>query len=160
MNDSVASYLAQLTPDEWRRNAQFSPEIERAQQIMFQASSDVQVIEALTEWLQRHQPCLFGRMAAKSGQLSYCVLQQSDLNREDEFIRDKIQQHRTAWTRDAFHGTKSGFLVVAISESLALAEPNEVIAKIAQRIGSLYLLEDLSFDLAMGCWRQLFRCER
>jgi len=145
---SVASILARMTRDDWRLETTFSPDIEQAQSRMFRADTDEEVVGILNEWLQRYQPCLFGRMAAKSGQLSYCVLRENDLSCDDELIRDKIQQHRTAWTREAFHGAKSGFLIVAVSETLALAEPNEIVAKIAQRICSLYVLEDVAFDCA------------
>lgn len=144
--DSVAKLIDQLAPDVWREETKFTGDLDGAQSKMFRAASDDEVAQTLNDWLQRHQPCLFGRMAAKSGQLGFCVLREVDLSRDDKFIRDKIQAHRTAWTKEAFHGTKSGFVIVAISERLALAEPDQVVAKIAQRIGSLYLLEDLSFD--------------
>ena len=35
--------------------------------------SDESAIAALSEWLSRYQPCLFGRIAAKKGLIHYCL---------------------------------------------------------------------------------------
>jgi hypothetical protein len=48
----------------------------------------------VAQWLTRHQPCLFGRMAAKAGLMTYCILSEADLTGTDQAIRDKIQDAR------------------------------------------------------------------
>jgi hypothetical protein len=97
-------------------------------------------------WLQRYQPCLFGRIAAKYGQLSYCVLLEHELNQEDHYLRDRIQEARSQWTAAGFNGTKSGFMIVVVSPRIALATPNRAMKELAQRLCSLYLLEEVELD--------------
>jgi hypothetical protein len=55
--------------------------------------------------------------------LSFCILTKDDLVKEDAFIKTKIQEARKNWTREAFHGKKSGFIVLAASDELVNAEP-------------------------------------
>jgi hypothetical protein len=76
----------------------------------------------LSDWLQAHQPCLFGGIAAKHGALSCCILNESDLEQSDEAIREKIQTSRLEWTRQGFEGKKSGFIILAISPRIAYAQ--------------------------------------
>jgi hypothetical protein len=146
MSGSVVDLLSQTTPDPWRSNVGFSPDVEAAHQRMFKATSDADRIDALSDWLQKHQPCLFGRIAARSGFLSYCVLTDADLASSDEAIRDKIQDARLAWTKEGFYGQKNGFIILAISERIATATPDDVVKKLALRLCSLYLLKDVVPD--------------
>jgi hypothetical protein len=138
----VAELVSRLTPDPWRSVGGFSPDLEVAQQRLLHATSDDDRIDALADWLQKHQPCLFGRIAAKGGYLTYCMLTATDLAAPDMAIRDKIQAARTAWTRDGFFGTKNGFIILAISEQIATATPSDNVKELALRLCSLYLLDD------------------
>ncbi|HEY7425620.1 MAG TPA: hypothetical protein VH682_15415 [Gemmataceae bacterium] len=101
MTRSVSEIIPSLTPDTWRQETGFSPEIEAANQRLFdESASDADRIAVVNEWIQKHQPCLFGRIAAKNGFLSYCVLSDADLKSPDHLIKDKIQAARLEWTRD------------------------------------------------------------
>ena len=142
----VHELFQRVTADPWRPQVGFSEDIADAQKQMLSAATDEAIAEVLNSWLQRHQPCLFGRLAARCNQLSYCILNETDLSRDDLFIRDKIQQCRTNWTRDAFKGTRSGFLILAVSERLLNAAPNQEVAALAHRLAELYLLDDIAFD--------------
>jgi len=81
-------------------------------------------------------------MAAKMSLLSYCILNESDLEGPDEAVRDTIQEARLEWLREAFEGRKSGFVILAVSEKIGMAKPDENLKHLAQRLFSLYLLGD------------------
>ncbi len=147
MSTSVAELLSRLTPDPWRASVGFSPDVEATNQRLFDpTASETGRIAALGEWLQKHQPCLFGRIAAKAGFLSYCVLGESDLLSSDEVIHDKIQAARRTWTRDGFDGKKNGFIVLAVSERIARATPDASVKELALRLCALYLLQEIVPD--------------
>jgi hypothetical protein len=147
MADQIRTLLGRLTKDDWRERAPFSSELRAAQDTICSNSSSTGDREAaLASWLQKFQPCLFGRMAAKAGLLKYCILTEDDLSQPDEHIRDKIQAARTEWTRAAFEGKTSGFLILAATTQLALARPDPIVLALAQRLCSLYLLTDIETD--------------
>jgi hypothetical protein len=98
--------------------------------------------DALTDWLgSKAQPCLFGRMAARKGWLSVCVLTEGDFAKGDEYVRQTIQEHRRTWKREALSGGKHGFIILAASKRLAQAEPGPALQSIALRLCELYLSE-------------------
>ena len=143
----VAELLAELHPDPWRSDVGFAPEIASANAHLFEPGiGEVEATGVLNDWLQKYQPCLFGRIGAKVGLISYCILTETDLRGSDEAIRNKIQEARTRWTRDGFEGRKSAFVILAISPSIAFALPDENVKLLAQRLCSLYLLEPIEVD--------------
>jgi hypothetical protein len=147
MANTVAHYLAQLNPDDWRQQVGFSPEVEAANRSLFESGvSDTESIRILRDWLQAHQPCLFGRIAAKHGALSYCILNESDLEQSDEAIREKIQTSRLEWTREGFEGKKSGFIILAVSPRIAYARPSPEMRELARRLCYLYLETEVRMD--------------
>jgi hypothetical protein len=147
MVNSVRTLLQNLEPDPWRAATGFSPAFHEAQEALLSpAIDDNERIAVVSDWLQKHQPCLFGRIAAKNGFLSYCILNETDLQGSDELIRDKIQAARKSWTRSAFNGATSGFIIVCLNRNLALAKPSQVVKELACRLASLYLLVDVAPD--------------
>ena len=147
MSEIVLSSFSRLRPDNWRASSGFSEDIETAHGKLFDAGqTESQRISILSEWIQNKQTCLFGRAAAKLGALSYCVLTESDLHQPDEAIRDKIQASRLRWTREAFEGKKSGFIIWIISPTIAFAEPTGEMLKLAQRLCELYLDREIEPD--------------
>jgi hypothetical protein len=144
---SIATLLAELQPDHWRREAGFSAEVGAANSVLFKpALTESEAIQTIAEWLQKYQPCLFGRIGAKLGLLSYCILTEAELAAADEAIRDKIQEARTRWTRDGFEGRKSAFVILVISPTIAYASPDHRMEQLARRLCSLYLLEEVETD--------------
>src|SRR6266513_3387024 len=129
----------QLRHDVWRDTVGFSEDIALANDAIFSAGSDVDKIKStLNAWLQKNQPCIFGRAAAAIGLITYCILTPEDLQRSDEHIRSVIQGRRTQWTRRAFHGNTSAFVILAVSPEIAHAEPSNEVAALAERLCSLY----------------------
>jgi hypothetical protein len=143
MAQRIADLYARLNPDPARDALDFSPEMTVAQDRMFVAGATAgEISQALAEWLNRYQPCLFGRMSAKAGLIHYCILTEGDLTGSDQAICDKIQAARTQWTREGFQGRKSAFIVLAVSPRLARATPDQVLKDFAARFCALYLLEE------------------
>jgi hypothetical protein len=140
MTSMIADLFKQLKPDVAREQLQFSKEMAEAHEKMFATTNPNEISAVLAQWLTRHQPCLFGRMSAKASLMSYGILTEADLTGTDEAIRDKIQDARSQWTRDGFEGKKSGFVVLAVSPTLATAAPDDVMKSFAL-LCELYLLE-------------------
>jgi len=147
MANTIAHYLAQLKPDDWVQQVGFSLEVEAANRSLFESgASEAESSRILSDWLQAHQPCLFGRIAAKHGALSYCILNESDLEQSDEAIREKIQTSRLEWTREGFEGKKSGFIILAVSPRIAYARPSPEMRELARRLCYLYLETEIRMD--------------
>jgi hypothetical protein len=121
MARTIADLVAALTPDSRRSQIGFDPDFAAANDRMLNAKS-TEIPEILRGWLSRHQPCLFGRIAAKKDLLSFCILGDGDIARGDEAVRDTIQTARLQWKKDAHLGRKSGFTVLAVSRKVAEAE--------------------------------------
>src|SRR5947199_7520979 len=102
MSNTVLSHFSRLKADSWRQSVGFSEDIDDLNRKIFRKDqSELDLLQLLSEWLQIKQPCLFGRVAARAGALSYCLLTESDLAQSDELIADKIQRARLRWTREA-----------------------------------------------------------
>ena len=142
MTYRIAELYHALNADAERSSLGFSSDIEEAQGKLFGATSDQTAEAALSDWINKFQPCLFGRVSAKLGRIEYCILREDDLLGSDLAIADKIQAARLRWMRAAFEGRKSGFVILALSRRLADASPDSVMREFAQRLCSLYLLED------------------
>lgn len=149
MLPTVVDLLTRLKPDRCRESTPFSPEMAEANERIFEAGDDSDAIAGiLRQWLQRHQPCLFGRIAARRDRVTYCILTERDLRQSDSLIQSKIQDARLGWTRAGFSGQKSGFVILAAAPAIALATPNDDLRALAQRLCSLYLLQEIDVDRA------------
>jgi hypothetical protein len=143
MTRTVEELVARLKPDDLRGRLEFSSEIEEATaKILASESGEDKIQTVLNHWIAQYQPCLFGRLAAKKGLLSYCILTDEDLGQDDARIQEKIQSARTEWTRDGFEGRKSGFIVLAASPRIANAAPDEALRELALRLCGLYLIDE------------------
>jgi hypothetical protein len=103
----LAELYMRLEQDPWRTEHGFTPEMAEATRRLLESSSDEQRAAVLSTWLEKYQPCLFGRIAARKGLLTYCFLTEQDLLSSDLVIRTKIQEARTHWTRLAYEGKRS-----------------------------------------------------
>jgi len=134
MSTHIRRLYAELRPDDWRLTAGFSPELAATQDEIWRAMSDPSMqASAVSRWLQENQPCLFGRIAAKWGLITYCFLNEDDLQKTDLEVREKIQAPRTEWSRQAFDGKKSAFVILAATPRLAAANPDEHLLAFSRR---------------------------
>jgi hypothetical protein len=143
---SLPALIANLQPDDWRAREGFSEDIAAANEELFACPSDAARVEVLQRWLQKHQPCLFGRLAAKNDLLSVCVLTEDDYSLGDQHVRAKIQAARLQWTESGFRGKKSGFIIAAVSPTLATCKPGLAARQVAERLCALYLERDIPLD--------------
>jgi hypothetical protein len=142
MPEAIASLYRMLAQDDARKQLGFSPEMESAHDDIAKATTLTDIETVVRQWLHRFQPCLFGRIAAKLGLIHFCILDEHDLSQPDDRIRERIQSERSLWTKEAFEGKKSGFVILAISSKLTNAAPDEAMKQFAQRLCALYLLEE------------------
>lgn len=143
MTSVLRDLFLQVTPDPWRATHAYTGEMKEAHEVLFRRREDA--AEVLNHWIRHYQPCLFGKIAAAGGLISYCVLTEDDLN-TDERVRDRIQACRRDWKRQAFDGRRSGFVIAFVSERFANATPDEVVLRFAQRLASLYLQCEVAVD--------------
>ena len=146
MAASVCSLISSLREDPWRSETDFTPEIREASERIWRASETSERERTLNEWLGQHQPCLFGKAAAKNDLLTYCILDEQDLAGSDDDIAKKIQDSRLRWLADAFDGNKSGFVILAAAPTISRATPDETVQALATRLAFLYLQEDIEID--------------
>lgn len=144
---TVAHLFERLEEDAWRSSRGFSPELSTTQEQIFRESEKQAQAAILADWLQKHQPCVFGRLAARHNQLGFCVLNERDLLLPDRQMGKLIQHDRTAWTADAFDGRKSGFILFVVSPRIAVAPPSLALAELAKRICLLYLQKPIELDV-------------
>src|SRR5262249_30325904 len=105
---SVASTMEQLEADPWRIEHPFSPDLgPQLGVICNEGATRDERIEALNAWLSRYQPCLFGRIAAKTNAITYCLLTEKDLRGSDQDLAKAIQAARLEWLRRGYRGDSS-----------------------------------------------------
>ena len=143
----IAKLTKALTDDPLRQDLGFSSEIAEANEAIWSAGENEERIEQiLANWIYHHQPCLFGKIASKLDIISYCILTSYDLCQSDDHIFQKIQSKKREWTRRAFNGESSNFVILAASREMALAEPSEVLLDAAIKLCSLYLDQEIQAD--------------
>ena len=162
-NFTVRRMLRDLNRDQWRDANRFSPEVETANAVLFHPySTDGQKIEALSAWMQKFQPCLFGRIAAATNRLHYCILSDEDLQESDLDIAEKIRRERVAWKRRSLGPAPQvsepahGFVLAIASERVALASPDDNLYRLAQRIQDLWGCESTEESGETVHWETLF----
>jgi hypothetical protein len=146
---SVAELVAKLP--QCPENSSFGADIDEAHEVLLDPrATRGERRAALLRWLGRHQPCLFARLAAKEASgitaskgLSFEIvwLDDHDLERGEEHLRQVIGQGRMAWKDRAERGETSAFLIYFNSRRLALATPGDELVELSLRLAGLYLVE-------------------
>jgi hypothetical protein len=133
---SLADLYAQLNEDGDRADHPFSEDMETAHVVLLNPfATDPQRRIALECWLQRWQPCLFGRMAGKRKGIHYCFLTVEDLLRSDTHVKDKIAESRRIWKHRALRGEpRHGFILSVCDRKVAYAAPGEALLRFAHRV--------------------------
>jgi hypothetical protein len=142
VSESVKKLIEGLKPDPFRQETPFTEDLATATSLLLSSETEDQRTTAISDWLSRHQPCLFGKITARLGGLSFCFLSEADLNGSDAEIRQKIQVARNRWRARAYDGEASGFVILAISNRIATALPNDSVKSLAKRLCYLYLGRD------------------
>ena len=137
-----------LKPDEWRKTNAFSGDIKLVQDLFFDPfATDGERKEQLAHWLQGvgNQPCLFGRIAAANDWIHYCILTGDDfIEKSDEEIAQEIEKSLIAWKRRSVRPTANfstpafGFVLIAVSQALAAAAPDEHLLAFSTKLLELW----------------------
>jgi len=138
---SVKKLMQSLREDRWRTEHPFSPDILEANRVILHPyASDPEKAKALSLWVRPNQPCLFGRMAATKGRMQFCILSDSDLYSSDKHIREKIKRERLVWKQASVKNDKPahGFMLVAASEKIMLAAPDDNLFRLACGLRELW----------------------
>lgn len=146
MATDLDALLSALTPDPWRAKVGFSDDMAAANERLFAAPDAEAARTAISDWIGDHQPCLFGRMAARGDLISFCILTEEDLRGDRAALRDKIQESREEWLALGHDGKKSAFVILVISPLLAHAVPDGSVQAIAQELCASYLLREIVAD--------------
>jgi hypothetical protein len=146
MAETIRELMNGLTRDSWRDQVGFSPEVQAAIDVTLKSKSDEDIKAALNGWVSSHQPCLFGRIAAKRSAITYCLIPEEMLYGDEKVLRDHIQRARLEWIRAGWEGKSSNFIKAVLSSRLAFASPSGGVKEIALRLCSLYLKEPIEPD--------------
>jgi hypothetical protein len=143
MSRILADLIEHFERDPWRQESGFTPEIEAAQTALFEDSVTREIqTKIINDWIQRHQPCLFGRAAAGLRALHYCLVDESDIREGDEAVQRRIADSHLTWAREAFEGRSSGFVLLVVSRRVAEARPNDAVLDFSKALARIYLQED------------------
>jgi hypothetical protein len=135
-----------LRTDPQRAMLGVSPDLEAAQTTLLASKNNDERAVSLSAWLMKHQPCLFGRMAARSGLIAYCFITDDDIHQGDSHVSGIIQSAHQRWISDTFRGQRSAFILLVVSQRLATACPDAAAFCFAQRLASLLLLDEVEAD--------------
>src|SRR5689334_10700656 len=123
MPESLKKLYDSLERDNFRADRPFDEGMQVASSVILHAFArpDEQAA-ALSLWLQKYQPCLFGRIAAKADGIAYCFLTDRDILESDDHVERKIRDARMLWKRRAMRGRPiHGFMLVVASERVMFA---------------------------------------
>jgi hypothetical protein len=129
--------------DALRSRRAFSPDMEAVHAILFNPKYDRQAkIRAYRGWLEKSQPCVFGKTAATNKNVYICLLEEHEIlrmARGDADLRDTLQDHRQVWKRLALEGLASSFVILLTSRHLITREPNAALKEVCRRLLELYM---------------------
>src|SRR5690349_11496885 len=133
--ETVKALVKALREDVWRREHPFAPDLRATSEILTHPyASSPEKESAISDWLQRYQPCVFGRAAAATGRMHYCILSDQDLPESDRHITDKIQAERALWKQPAVRAASKaphGFLLLVAAPRILHAVADENLRRLS-----------------------------
>lgn len=144
----IRDLYGRLQEDNFRKSTDFTEEMELAQKVLFSTYSRfVDQRDITSWWIQRHQSCIFGQIAAAKGLIHYCFITDQDLQRSDQFIGQKIADALLQWKRRSYRPTANfsvpahGFMLMVVSEHVARAAPDNCLLDFANEFLRLLSLD-------------------
>ncbi|WP_067707163.1 hypothetical protein [Nocardia yamanashiensis] len=125
----------------------FGPDIDIAHEILLSDTGEEVKRAAFLDWVARHQPCVFGRMATKTGKparglaMDLCWIGERILAAGPLAVAARIAEGRRIWKERAARGESSAFLVIFNDRRLAYARPGLEFVRLCSELASLYLTE-------------------
>ena len=135
-----------LSLDTWRRGNPFSADMANVHEVLFDSYATRSDCETqLLRWMQKHQTCLFGKIAAAQRHLHVAILTERDiLVLSDEEIAWKVRSEILTWKRRSLRPTPDfstpghGFVLLVASQRLADAAPDRCLRIFAEKVRSLW----------------------
>ena len=136
---AVAELFTLLSGDAWRLSHPFSDDLLQANALLHNdAATEAEMAECLNLWCLRKQPCQFGRLAAKQGNIHFSFLTDEAVSGwSDEEVGEKIAEAKRLWKqRAAFDPGRSAhsFVLVVASPRVAFAAPDQHLRAFSDRI--------------------------
>ena len=129
--------------DAMRSRRHFSADMQALHGILFNSDFDRQAkINEYRAWLEKNQPCVFGKTAAKNKNIYICLLEEDEILRMkggDSDVEETLQDHRQVFKRLALEGRVSSFVILLTSRHLITREPSERLKEICRRLMELYM---------------------
>ncbi|QJW95370.1 hypothetical protein [Frigoriglobus tundricola] len=98
---------------------------------------DQDIAEGMALWCLKRQSCQFGRIAAKKGQIHFCILHERDLADGDKGLAEKIAKGKRLWKQRALvnmQSPPSGMMLLFASPRVTLAAPDDNLRRFADRL--------------------------
>ncbi|NUQ75584.1 MAG: hypothetical protein HUU21_18725 [Polyangiaceae bacterium] len=139
--DDIRHVFDELEEDAWRKDHPFNPDILDAHKVMHHpfARTD-EINEVLRAWCLKRQPCNFGRIAAKYGNVHFCIITERDLLGDKALLKAKLAEEKRLWKQRALSELKNpphAFMLVISSPRVAFAAPNGALKRFATCIRDL-----------------------
>lgn len=136
---TASELLDRLEGDRNRITRPFSEDILFANALLHNsAATDEEMYDCLFTWCSNHQPCLFGRSAAKNGRLHFALLREDEVrNWSDEEIAAKLSEERNLWKQRALSSVDRAahsFIIVVASPKVAFSAPDRSLKEFAEKI--------------------------
>jgi hypothetical protein len=142
LSDAILTELPQFPP-----GTSFGSDIDAANAVLLSDAPETVKRAAFFDWAARHQPCVFGRIATKTGSaakglgMTLCWIGESLLADGPDAVAAHIAADRRAWKQQAARGESSAFLIMFNSARLAHACPGPDLVRLCTDLASLYLTE-------------------
>jgi hypothetical protein len=97
---------------------------------------------AIKAWLSKHQPCVFGQVAAKADSLYMAIITDTDISEGDVSLRERLSLEKKTWKQWSLHGDgRPGLLVVFASARLFHAAPNRALRDVSEYLRGLFVAD-------------------
>lgn len=139
MTATASALFGRIEGDAQRVKRDFSIDVLKANALLHNpAASDDEMREGLLDWCAHHQPCMFGRSAAKQGRLHFSILRDKAIREwSDEEIAAKIAEDRRLWKQRALSNVEQAahsFILVVASPVVAFAAPDRSLREFSEKI--------------------------
>jgi hypothetical protein len=138
---SLTKLLEGLDGDGWRKENPFSPEVATVAEVLFHpyARDDERQL-AIRGWFARHQPCVFGQVAAKADSLYIAIITDSLLKEGEDAVRERLKLEKDTWKQWSLEAKgRHGFVVVFASPQLHYAAPNHALRDVSRYLRDLFV---------------------
>jgi hypothetical protein len=153
-----------LNEDSWRRDNKFSDDVAAVNKALFNTYATAAQCEIqLSNWFQRFQQCVFGRIAAAKGHLHFCIIRDNDiLRKSDQDVARIVHSSLIEWKKrsvtptEEFSTPAHGFILAVCSHRVANAAPDAALQAFAEKIRELWNCTAADTGLGPVHWETLY----